>query len=118
MKKLLILTILLMSTKCFSQTIKTVQTVTTDATISATADVVLVTSGTDIDLTLPTGSAGRTISIINHSTDDVSFNLAIRRANGFTFQLMTSSPNEFDSTVSTNSITIIYDGSEWRLLNY
>lgn len=103
----------------YCQTVKVIQTVTTDATINGTADIVLVSSGTNIDLTMPASPAtGRVIHIVNHSTDDVSFSAAIRRANGYTFILMTSSPNEFDAVVSTNSITIFYDGSEWRLLNY
>lgn len=121
MKKLLILLFAVILSgvegKAFSQTTKTIQTVTSNATVSATADVVVCTGSASITLTMPSSPAtGRKLTIVNHTNQDVTLSTAVRVTSSKTRSLVSPYVSEFLSGISSNKITIIYDGTEWRLI--
>lgn len=99
------------------QTIWSVQTVTASATVNSTARLVIVSSGGAKTITLPTSSSGRVITIVNHGTGDVTLSPAVRVQNGKTSALLPWSVSEFLSGMSSNKITMVYDGTEWRLID-
>lgn len=108
---------LLISTIAYSQQIGVVQTLTASGTVNGTANVVLVTSGTNITVTLPTSSVGRIITIVNHSSGDLFVSPAIKITNDKSSALVSKYISEFLPGISSNKITVMWDGTFWRLIN-
>lgn len=104
-------------TEATGQTIWSVQTVTASATMSSTARLVIVSGGGAKTLTFPSASAGHVKTIVNHGTGDVTLSPAVRVQNGKTSALLPWSVSEFLSGISSNKITVVYDGTEWRLID-
>ncbi|MCR9064488.1 MAG: hypothetical protein NXI00_11015 [Cytophagales bacterium] len=101
-----------------AQVIRTIQTVSASASVSGTADVVLITSGSGITLTLPGSPAtGRTIVVGNHSTADVTLSPAIRTRNGVSSAVLPKDRLTFEPGISKNFMTVIWDGTYWRLID-
>lgn len=93
-----------------------IQTVTADATVSNTTDV-LVNTGTNTNLILPVSPAtGKILHVINHGTGDLLFNLPIKVSKNNTFDFLPSSPSEYRPFISTNHIKILWNGTNWLLL--
>ncbi|MGR3809619.1 hypothetical protein [Jiulongibacter sp. NS-SX5] len=116
MKKLIFI-LLLFPFWSKAQTTWSIQTVTSTATVNATARLVVVSSGAAKTITLPSSSTGRVITIVNHGTGDVTLSPAVRVQNGKTSALLSPSVGEYLSGISSNKITVVYDGSEWRLID-
>lgn len=90
----------------------------TSSTINSTASVVVCT-GTNVNLTLPASPAtGRSIQIVNHGVGDVLLSSSIRVSANNSFDAIPASANEYRPYISTNSITILWDGIIWRLVGY
>ncbi len=101
-----------------AQVIRSIQTVTASATVSGTADVVLITSGSGLTLTLPASPVtGRTIVVGNHSTADVTLSPAIRTRNGVSSAILPKDRLTFEPGISKNYMTVIWDGTYWRLID-
>lgn len=125
MKKLLLKIILCVTvfvyaqTDIQAQTVKVLQKITASATASATADIVIATGTNAITLTLPASPAdGRVLTIVNHTTQDLTFNVAINIGATKTSALLSPYVSEFLSGISTNRITIVYNSTtaKWHLI--
>ena len=109
---------IILLTTANAQRVEVIQAVTTSATINATATVV-VSTGTDVNLTLPTSPAtGRTIRIVNHGTGNVLFSVAIKVSKDNSFDVLPDNPNVYLPYISTNTITIIWSGTNWVSLGH
>lgn len=105
-------------TQGYGQTIWTVQSISASATVSSTATAVIVTGGTGVTVTLPSSPAtGRVVKISNHSGSDVTISPAVTVRNGVTSALLSSYSAEILPGISNNRMTVVYDGTVWRLID-
>lgn len=110
------LTLILFALMTKGQT-RVIQEVSASATVSGTADIVLITGGTGITLTFPTATLGRTFSIVNQSQDDVTFNVTVQYDYDDSTDFITHEAGASLPGTNSNSITVFYDGTVWTKLN-
>lgn len=118
-KILLLMTILgFARTDGWGQRIAVVQSITASSTLSATAEVVYVSGTNATTLTLPATTNGRVVTVINHSTKDVTFNVSIQIGATRTTLLLANYSQVFESGIIGNTATLIYltATGKWHLI--
>lgn len=99
------------------QTTKTIQTITANATVNSTAEVVLATGTNALTLTLPSSPVtGRVLTIVNHTTQELTLSETVTVTATKGTALVSDYVSVLHSATMSNKITIIYDGTVWRLI--